>query len=77
MRFMGMMGRKPDNYEELKAKCPSNQFPIGTAILRYREHMENKHGAVPEDYSMNVLGWHRKNHPTCETLPSFEEAKRV
>ncbi len=71
------MGNMPWNYELYKARCPSADYPFGTAVMRYREHMENEHGAAPKDYRNNVLGWHKKNHPTCETLPSFKEASRV
>ncbi len=70
------MATRHPSYEKIKARGPDIRFPTGTAILRYWEHMENVHGAVPEDYGINVLGWHKRNHPTYETLPTYEEAKR-
>ncbi len=66
---------KVDAYEVLNRRGPSDLYPIYTALLRYREHMENEHNATQKDYGLDVLGWHKKNHPTCETLPSFEDAK--
>ena len=69
------MRKRPWNYEALKKRGPNKDYPLSTAVLRYREHMEQEHDAAPEDYSNNVLGWHKKNHPTCETLPSYKEAK--
>ncbi len=55
---------------------PSELYPINTALLRFREHMENEHGAAPEDYGNRVLNWHKENYPKCKTLPTFKEAKK-
>ncbi len=54
------MSKKPWNYEALKKRGPNKDYPLSTAVLRYREHMEQEHDAAPEDYSNNVLGWHKK-----------------
>ena len=70
------MAKRHPKYEEIKSRGPHEDYPIGTALLRYWEHMENEHGAVPEDYGMNVLRWHRMNHPDCKTLPTFDEARK-
>ncbi len=71
------MAERHPSYESVKARGPDEKLPISTAILRYWEHMENEHGATPEDYGRNVLAWHRRNHPECKTLPTYEEAKTV
>lgn len=68
---------KHPSYEYIKRRGPSENFPISTVLLRYWEHMEIVHGARPEDYGENVLGWHLKKHPDCATLPTYEEAKKV
>ncbi len=65
------------SYDKIKARGPDEKFVLGTVILRYWEHMENVHGATPEDYGMNVKKWHAKNHPECTTMPTYEEAKTV
>ncbi len=69
-----MTTRHP-SYDSIKARGPDKGLPASTAILRYWEHMENKHGATPEDYGQNVKKWHTKNFPTCTTMPTYEEAK--
>lgn len=69
--------QKHPNYYKIKARGPDKKFPAGTALLRYWEHMENVHGASPEDFGTKVLTWHEKNHPDCTTLPSYEEARQV
>lgn len=32
----------------------------------WRKHAEDEHGATPDDYRMDVIGWHRREHPDCE-----------
>ncbi len=71
------MAERHPSYESIKALGPNKKCPASTAILRYWEHMENVHGATPEDYGMNVKKWHTKHHPECTTMPTFEEAKAV
>jgi hypothetical protein len=71
------MARKHPNYEEFKAAGPSEHFPLRTMIIRHWEHCENIHGATPEDFGMNVRGWHQKHHPHCQSLPSLELARKV
>ena len=71
------MAKRHPSYEFLKAHCPSEKFPIGTVLVRYWEHMEEVHGATPEDYGMNVRKWHERNHPDCTTMPTFEEARKI
>jgi hypothetical protein len=58
-----------------KPKPEPLAYPINCALAGYHEHMHVEHHAVPGDYGMNVLGWHRRNFPECETLPSFKEAQ--
>ncbi len=69
------MAKRHPRYEAIKAHGPDKGLPITTAVLRYWEHMENVHGATPEDYGMNAKKWHTENHPECTTMPTFEEAK--
>ena len=71
------MAKRHPSYDFLKAHCPSTEFPVGTALVRWWEHMEQVHGAKPEDYGMNVRRWHAENHPDCTTMPTFEEARKV
>ena len=71
------MAKRHPSYEFIKARGPDARYPISTAILRYWEHMEQVHRATPEDYGMNVRGWHEKHHPDCTTMPTFLEAKKV
>lgn len=71
------MAERNPSYESLKARGPDKKLPACTALLRYWEHMENVHGATPEDYGMTVIQWHKRHHPECTTMPTFEEAKVV
>lgn len=70
------MATRHPSYDAIKKHGPNIYWKNATAILRYWEHMENEHDATPEDYGMNVLGWHKKHHPKCTTLPSYEQASK-
>lgn len=69
---------RPARYEEVKHMTYEHRerAPIIAALAVLREHMEKVHGASPDDYGNNVLGWHKINWPLCQKLPSFDEASK-
>ena len=43
--------------------------PFNAWLWDYRNHCEQIHGAISDDYRMRVWEWHRENYPDCLTTP--------
>lgn len=40
-------------------------YPCFAILNKLREHAEKVHGATPEDYKLDIVGWHKKHYPEC------------
>lgn len=61
--IMGM----PARYEEIKNMTVEQriEYPYLELVRKWREHVETKHDAKPEEYGDDVVGWHKIHAPNC------------